>query len=187
MRQTALETPVNTSQNSASTTSGPSSGGAPGPPSRPGSVANSSYFTPSYIELKGWVTNWNVRTNRSEQMLMWSDSKQIVENVTKSLGEDAATYICPDASERVNAGRFMFGSFNIKFKHGTDHDVIWRVERDIDRVAAAVENRVPPPPGVIVQPPHVLVTGVSQKFEPTLIRVTVECPSWKRDHVKAVS
>eukprot|EP00959_Pyramimonas_sp_CCMP1952_P182956 3825854-Pyramimonas_sp.AAC.1 len=89
--------------------------------------------------------------------------------------------------QRVNAGMYMFGSFKIKFKHGTDRDVIWRVKRDIDRVAAAVENRVPPPPGTTIQPPQVLAAGVSQKFEPTLIRVTLECPSWKRDHVKAVS
>eukprot|EP00959_Pyramimonas_sp_CCMP1952_P187227 3914914-Pyramimonas_sp.AAC.1 len=115
-------------QKSASTTSGPSSGGAPVASSRPGSAVSQSFFTPTYIVLKGWVTDWNDRTVRSEQMLMWSDCKQIVDNVIKILGEDDATYICPDATERI------------KFKHGTDRGVIWRVKRDIDRVAAAIEN-----------------------------------------------
>eukprot|EP00959_Pyramimonas_sp_CCMP1952_P132927 2779163-Pyramimonas_sp.AAC.1 len=138
-------------QKSASITSGPSSGGAPVTASRAGSSVSPSLFTPTYIELKGWVTNWNDRTARSEQMLMWSDFRQLADNVIKILGEDDAAYICPDATGRVNAGRYMFGSVKIKFKHGADRDVIWRVKRDIDWVAAAIENR---PPGSTIQPPQ---------------------------------
>eukprot|EP00959_Pyramimonas_sp_CCMP1952_P006209 129986-Pyramimonas_sp.AAC.1 len=103
-RQTALETMVSNMQKSAPTTSGPSSGGAPVAASPTGSPVSPSLFTPAFIELKGWVTNWNDRTARSEQMLLWSDCKQIVDNVIKILGEDDATYICPDTTERVNAG-----------------------------------------------------------------------------------
>eukprot|EP00959_Pyramimonas_sp_CCMP1952_P159134 3328197-Pyramimonas_sp.AAC.1 len=51
-------------------------------------------------KLKGWVTNRNDRTIRSEQMLIWSDCKPTVDNVTKVLGGDDATYSCPDATER---------------------------------------------------------------------------------------
>eukprot|EP00959_Pyramimonas_sp_CCMP1952_P268116 5606022-Pyramimonas_sp.AAC.1 len=72
-RQTALETMVSNMQKSASITSGPSNGGAPVAASRTGSAVRPSLFTPTYIELKGWVTNWNDRTARSEQMPMWSD------------------------------------------------------------------------------------------------------------------
>eukprot|EP00959_Pyramimonas_sp_CCMP1952_P075863 1585757-Pyramimonas_sp.AAC.2 len=70
-----------------------------------------TYFSPSYIELKGWVTDWNDRDRRSQEMLMWDDVKVIIGIITTHcLSEDDRVHVCVDGAERINAGRYMFGS-----------------------------------------------------------------------------
>eukprot|EP00959_Pyramimonas_sp_CCMP1952_P302791 6335299-Pyramimonas_sp.AAC.1 len=41
-----------------------------------------TYFSPSYIDLKGWVTDWGDRDRRSQAMLMWDDVKVLIDNIT---------------------------------------------------------------------------------------------------------
>eukprot|EP00959_Pyramimonas_sp_CCMP1952_P043458 908778-Pyramimonas_sp.AAC.1 len=88
--------------------------------------------------------------------------------------------------ERINAGRYMFGSANIKFKPGTDRDIIWRAKRCIDLVTVPPAKRPAPPPGTQIAASQCLIENMKQKINPELLKVSVECPAWKKGHVKAV-
>jgi len=146
-----------------------------------------TYFSPTYVELKGWVTNWSDRDRRSQEMLMWEDVKVLIDNITNHcLSEDDRVHVCVDGTERINAGRYMFGSAKIKFKPGTDRDIIWRVKRCIDLVTVPPAKRPAPPPGIQIAAPQCLIENMKQVINPESIKVSVECPEWKRDHVKAV-
>eukprot|EP00959_Pyramimonas_sp_CCMP1952_P092363 1933364-Pyramimonas_sp.AAC.1 len=64
---------------------------------------------------------------RSQEMLMWEDVKVLIDNITNHcFSEDDRVHVCVDGTERINAGRYMSRSANIKFRPGTDRDIIWR-------------------------------------------------------------
>eukprot|EP00959_Pyramimonas_sp_CCMP1952_P001833 37575-Pyramimonas_sp.AAC.1 len=64
----------------------------------------------------------------------------------------------------------MFGSAKIKFKPGTDRDIIWRVKRCIDLVTAPPAKRPAPPPGIQIAAPQCLIENMKQVINPESIK-----------------
>eukprot|EP00959_Pyramimonas_sp_CCMP1952_P253182 5289647-Pyramimonas_sp.AAC.1 len=68
----------------------------------------------------------------------------------------------------------------------TDRDIIWCAKRCIALVTVPLARRPAPPPGIQIASPQCLIENMTHNFNPELLKVSVECPAWKRDHVKAV-
>ena len=86
----------------------------------------------------------------------------------------------------------MFAGVRVGFKDGTPRDTLWKVKKWTDLICTPAQTRGPSPPGITVPDASVLVKDLESNngsfpIDPHKIRVTVECPPWKRDHVKAVA
>ncbi len=164
---------------SRSTAGGGSGGGGP-----PGLSFSSRFqdFTPTYIELKGWVTNWSDHGARAEQLLTWSDCQKLIDNCLERCNQLEKDAVDREATERINSGRYMFGSVKISFKPNTSRDLLWTIKKKWD---AITRNTVDGHNGLPL--PAVLTEGLAIQFPGSNLRVQIECAPWKRDHVKAVA
>eukprot|EP00959_Pyramimonas_sp_CCMP1952_P056762 1185633-Pyramimonas_sp.AAC.1 len=81
----------------------------------------------------------------------------------------------------------MYGSVKIGFKDGTPRDTLWITKQWTDLVCQDPADRLAPPPGYTYPDVDVLVQNMDTSIDPKKICTLVECPPWKRDHVKALA
>ena len=176
----------------STTASGAGGGGGGGPPGGGGgggySRGSNSYFNPSYVEMKGWVTDWNDQILRGSQMLPWADVEQLIKNLLETLPVDDEIRSKYDEAKtiRLNGGRYMFGNIRIGFQDGTQREVLWKFKKWIDSIVVPTADRPQPPPGLTVPDAQTLIQNLGTALDPHRIRTTVEAPPWKKDHVQAV-
>jgi len=152
-----------------------------------------SIFTPSFVEIKGWVTDWSHQANRTAQMIPWADAYQLIQNLVGTLAKADADQVDLTKTERLNGGRYMYGSVRIGFKDGTCRDTLWSVKSRADQICKPVNQRAPGlgiPRGyeaLEAPAPTSLTENLDATIDATRLRTVVECPPWKKDHVKAVA
>ncbi len=86
-------------------------GGGIGVGGPPGLSPSSRFqdFKPTYIELKGWVTNWSDHGARAEQLLTWSDCQKLIDNCLERCNQLEKDAVDRETTELINSGRYMFG------------------------------------------------------------------------------
>ena len=183
-RMDELEKTLKTLQNGSaistfSAGSGPPDGGGGGSGGR-------TQFSPTYIEIKGWVTDWANHQNRCAQMLTFDDAMILLNNISKVIAPDDQAFLSKEGTERINSGRYMFGSCRIKFLPMTDREVLYRTMKLLKIIVTPTAQRAPLPEGTTIPDPNVLIAGMAQVIDPTLLRFNIESAPWKRDHVRAV-
>lgn len=148
-------------------------------------------WRPQYIEVKGWVSNWKCPAARSSQMIMYADLQKILDNMTGTLKPEDRNMVCVDRTNRLNAGRTLFGSARLGFKQGMDSEAIWRIKKFLDVVVQPPAQRAGTPDPWWPSPiptGDVLIANVQQEgLAPERFKFLVDAPPWKRPHIKAVS
>ena len=162
--------------------SGSSNGGGGGDGRRPPSEASSMWggsvgntrgrYTPAWIEVKGWVSNWNDAATRSKEFLPTSEMEKFFKNLLGMLCEDDQNAIDIKRSEQANGSRYMFGSFKFWFKANTSSDAAWIIQK---RWKALYDN-----------PDERPKMFVGMANTPQKVRFQMDSPPWKRAHIKAV-
>ena len=181
----------------AGTTAAGSSGGSDGGGSTHGGASGFNWkreritFTPTFVEVKGWVQNWNCPNARSQQMLGQQDSERLVANIKGMLSDTQRGLIDVEATERANSGRFKYGSIKLKFKTGTPSDELWNVQKLLKCIQTPTAQRVAGPPGLNVQSqqlpaPETFKTGLAVDIPIERLKFGVESAPWKVGHIKAV-
>ena len=139
----------------------------------PGTIP--STFQATFLECHGWVTDWSTPLSRSQSMIGDGDALQLMKNVVKILREkDELIHSCIDeeGTERMVASKPMHASLRIRFKMGTDKDMLYTALQTI----VAINNDV------------TLRLNLFSEMSAPLIRIRfrVEAPPWKIPHNQAV-
>ena len=121
-------------------------------------------------------------------MILAADARVMLSNISNLFTEDDRAFVDVDRTERLNAGRTLFGAVKLAFRPGTDGEVVWRLKKYLDRVALPRESRAPlPPEAVQVPAPTAFTQGMSQQIPTDNFKILVDAAPWKRPHIKAVS
>eukprot|EP00959_Pyramimonas_sp_CCMP1952_P292456 6116574-Pyramimonas_sp.AAC.1 len=120
-------------------------------------------------------------------MITWADGLELIRNVISTLPQEDQDKFDSEKTDRLNSGRYMYGSVKIGFKDGTPKETLWRVKKWMDNIVKPAETRPQPPPGLNYPTLDTIIHGLSTTIDASKIRCLVECPPWKRDHVKAVA
>ena len=131
----ALRTEFNTLQTRSE------SGSSNGVSSRMSGAFTRATWNPSFIEIKGWVTDWKNYEQRGRQMLTQSQVNDILNEIVLSpivASTSAEGRVDTPRTQEENDGRtFGYSRIRIFFTMGTDSRILWDMRH---RLLAAVHN-----------------------------------------------
>jgi len=165
----------------SASTAAPSAGGA----SSVGGAGVQRQWNPSYIELRGWVTDASSAMSRSETQITDLDCQRLIRNLLDLLGEEGRAKVDDVGTLRVNGNQPMFSFCRIKFCAGTDGDVLWNCKHSLDAIildpvnAQMLKHKLAGDRTM-----QNILTDMDR--HPNKIIINIKAPEWKKCHIAAV-
>ena len=134
-----------------------------------------SSFIPTFVECYGWVQDWTTAVTRARTMIADDQAEALLKNaidIIHAEDELVSARIDTEGSKRAARAKPMSGSVRIRFKKGTEEDVLFQAQNALTRV-----NDDP------AQRQKLFSDMVSPLAR---IRFRVEAPPWKIPHNQAV-
>ena len=116
-------------------------------------------------------------------MMRDGDGQKLIANITESFPIEIAARFDAQGTLRLNGNRMMLSSIKIKFTMGTEDIMFWEIEQFIEDCLTPVEHRTEIQKARKRCTPDVLFKDLTQK--PSSVRVRLEAPPWKKDHISA--
>ncbi len=172
--------------NPPSTASASTSGGfGTGPGANPlgGGGGQRLSWHRSFVELTGW-TQWNGSTlQRSQSMMRDSDAAQLITNIRSILPNEIDSRFDAMGTLRLNGSRMMLSSVKMKFTAGTEDSVFWEIKQLLEDAFTPDNTRTPQQ--TARSPPTRASMFANMTATPATVRVRLEAPPWKKDHIWA--
>ncbi len=68
-------------------------------------------WTPTLLELKGWVQSWSDPIQRSSELVVAAELDVLVQDALAVLSSEQLGWLDKTATERMNKGRMLFAKF----------------------------------------------------------------------------
>ena len=132
-------------------------------------------FAPTYVECYGWVKDWTSAVTRARTMIADDQAALLLTNaiaIIQKSDDLLVTHIDAEGSKRAARSKPMSGSLRIRFKKGTEDDILFQAQAALAQVNDDSNRR------------HELFVGMAAPLD--RIRFRVEAPPWKVPHNQAV-
>ena len=151
-------------------------------------VGSRPRWDPAWIEFKGWLKDedWKNSIRKAEKMISDEDVVHLITNFKEALDETDRTKIDDLGTLRMNGNRPRYGKFFIKFVAGTESDFVWTCKRFWDDILTPMGSRTAEQRARNRPAPDVIFANVSHTPRPDPIKLRVEAPPWKADHISAI-
>jgi len=91
-------------------------------------------FVPTYLEIKGWVKNWDDVAVRSSQMIDEREVKQIIDKIFEELNEEMKGYTDEEATRKGGEGRSLAAKILVRLKPTTTSDQAWKLRNQLKAI-----------------------------------------------------